>query len=106
MNEISRYERSFLRCCQVGSERLTRYLSSLPPESWQSPSACEKWEVRDVVGHLAWGAKLYISAISRGIQGINSTQDGYPPEGKIERETFPVLAAQQAIAYRKRQGEQ
>jgi hypothetical protein len=29
-----------------------------------------------------------------------------PPEGKIDRETFPVWAAQQAIAYRKRQGEQ
>jgi uncharacterized protein (TIGR03083 family) len=106
MNKISRKEQSFLRCCHAGSERLTQYLSSLPPESWQIPSACEGWEVRDVVGHLAWGAKLYLSAISRGVKGDTSPPEGYPPEGEIDRKTFPVWAAQQAITYRERQGEQ
>ena len=106
MDVISPYERSFLRCCHAGAERLTQYLSSLPHASWQSPSACEGWEVRDVVGHLAWGAELYISAISRGIEGNKSPQEGYPPEGEIDRETFPAWAARQAIVYRKRQGEQ
>jgi hypothetical protein len=32
------------------AEGLTQYLHTLPPEAWRRPSACEDWEVRDVVG--------------------------------------------------------
>ena len=35
------------------SERLKEYLSFLPPEAWNKPSACDRWKVRDVVAHLA-----------------------------------------------------
>ena len=58
-----------------------------------------------MVGHLAWGAALYVSAISRGAKGDTSPQAGYPPAGEINREAFPAWAAEQAIAFRKRQGD-
>ena len=106
MNEISQHERSIVNCCYAGAERLTQYLSLLPAESWQSPSACAGWEVRDVVGHLAWGAELYISAISHGVEGDTSPEEGYPQKGVIDRESFPGWAAQEAIAYRKRHSDQ
>ena len=105
MIEISPYQRSLVNCCYAGAARLTQYLSLLPAESWQSPSACAGWEVRDVVGHLAWGAELYISTISHGIEGDTSPEEKYPRIGEIDRESFPAWAAQQAIVYRKRQGD-
>ena len=105
MNEMPQNQRTPLRCCLTGAERLTRYLNSLPSESWKSPSACEKWAVRDVVGHLAWGASLYISAISLGVKGDTSPPEGFPSEGELNRESFPAWAAEQAVTFRKRQGE-
>ena len=34
------------------SERLTQYLTTLSPEAWRTPSACERWQVRDVVAQV------------------------------------------------------
>lgn len=34
--------------------QLARLLDDLTPEEWRTPSLCEGWTVRDVVGHLAW----------------------------------------------------
>ena len=52
------------------SERLTQYLTTLPPEAWSRPSACMRWEVRDVVAHLASGAEVYTDVITRSVQGV------------------------------------
>jgi len=30
-------------------------LAMVPAESWNSPSACAQWTLRDVVGHIVWG---------------------------------------------------
>ena len=61
---------------QAESERLKQYLTTLPPAAWTQPSACDRWQVRDVVAHLVGGAENYVSYISRGLQG-----DALPPEG-------------------------
>ncbi len=58
------------------SERLTQYLNALPPEAWRTPSACKRWEVRDVVAHLAAQAEFYVEVISRSLQGDISTPEG------------------------------
>ena len=54
----------------VESERLTQYLTALPPEAWRKPSACDRWEVRDVVAHLAGQAgelrRYGLPAVCRG----------------------------------------
>lgn len=33
-------------------------LTMVRPDQWESPSACEGWTVRDVVGHVIWGQEL------------------------------------------------
>lgn len=35
---------------------LASYLATLTPDQWNAPTLCDKWKVRDVVGHLVGGA--------------------------------------------------
>jgi uncharacterized protein (TIGR03083 family) len=44
---------------EVAAERndLADLLATLTPEQWDAPSLCEQWKVRDVVGHLVFGAE-------------------------------------------------
>jgi uncharacterized protein (TIGR03083 family) len=44
---------------------LVRYLETLTPEQWDAPSLCDRWKVRDVVGHLIQGSNK--SAIGKGV---------------------------------------
>ena len=62
------------------SERLTQYLTTLPPAAWSIPSACERWEVRDVVAHLTLETEMYTDVIARSVQGDTS-----PPAGRHAR---------------------
>jgi uncharacterized protein (TIGR03083 family) len=91
---------------QSESERLTRYLYTLPPNAWTRPSACERWEVRDVVGHLTWVAELYADGISRGIQEDVSPPAGFPPAGTSTGASFNEFIAQSSIACREQLGGQ
>jgi uncharacterized protein (TIGR03083 family) len=87
------------------AEGLTQYLHALPPEDWRRPSACEDWEVRDVVGHLIWVAMLYTEGISRGLRGDTSPLDGFPPAGAFDTASYSAFTAQRAIAQRVSLGE-
>ena len=42
----------------IGDARtdLAGYLETITPEQWNTPSLCDQWKVRDVVGHLVGGA--------------------------------------------------
>jgi uncharacterized protein (TIGR03083 family) len=82
------------------AEGLIHYLHALPPEAWCRPSACEAWEVRDVVGHLIWAAMLYTEGISRGLRGDTSPLDGFPPAGSFDTASYSAFTAQRAIAQR------
>lgn len=31
---------------------LAAFLSTLPPEGWETPSLCAEWSVKDVVAHM------------------------------------------------------
>ena len=93
-----------IELCQAAAEQLTQYLQTLSAEAWCHPSACEAWEVRDVVGHLTAGAESYAKAISRGLQGDNSARlDELPPPGAPNR---AAVIAQRSIARRESLGEQ
>jgi uncharacterized protein (TIGR03083 family) len=94
-----------LQLYQVAAEWLTHYLHTLPANAWHHPSACEAWEVRDVVGHLVWGAELYMRVISRGVQGDVSPPEGSPLAG-AGLDAWSAVIAQSAIAYRERLGDQ
>jgi uncharacterized protein (TIGR03083 family) len=91
---------------QAESERLTQYLSTLPLDAWTLPSACERWAVRDVVGHLTWVAEWYVDAVSRAIQEDVSPPAGFPPAGASTGASRNAFIAQSAIARREQLGDQ
>ena len=86
---------------QAEAERLAQYLATLPPDAWRQPSACQGWEVRDVVAHLIQGAQFYVHTISRGVQGDMAR----PPELASPAIARAAFIAQSAIACRERLGE-
>ena len=68
-----------IELCQAAAEQLTQYLQTLSPEEWCHPSACEAWEVRDVVGHLIGGAVSYAEAIQRAAREQCTASGRYSP---------------------------
>ncbi len=93
-----------IQLVQAESERLKQYLTTLPPDAWTQPSACDRWQVRDVVAHLVGGAENYASYISRGLQGDASPPEGAPAAGTINAASLNERAAQRAIARRESLG--
>lgn len=88
------------------SGRLKEYLGSLPPEAWSKPSACELWEVRDVVAHLVGSAASYIERIHQSLQGDSSTPEGRPVPGSGNAASFAEGNAHRAISRREILGDQ
>jgi uncharacterized protein (TIGR03083 family) len=88
------------------SECLKQYLNTLPPEAWTKPSACDRWEVRDVVAHLAGQGQFYADMITRSLQGDASTPEGRPAPGTANAASFAEGGAQRAIARREQLGDQ
>src|SRR5262249_47750081 len=88
------------------SERLTQYLTTLPPEAWSKPSACDRWEVRDVVTHLAGQAEYYAAWIARSMQGDASTPEGFPAAGSANAASYAEGSAQRVLARREQLGDQ
>jgi uncharacterized protein (TIGR03083 family) len=86
---------------QAEAERLERYLATLTPAAWRQPSACQGWEVRDVVAHLVEVAQDYRCRIARGVQGEIGPHPEFAPPGTVSDASI----AQLAIAYRERLGE-
>ncbi len=72
-----------LEVVQAEGDRLAQYLAALPSDAWTRPSACDRWEVRDVVAHLAGGADFYHDSVTRGLAGRLLAQSaGRPEPGK------------------------
>jgi uncharacterized protein (TIGR03083 family) len=86
------------------AERLAQYLDTLPPDAWTQPSPCERWEVRDVVGHLTFLAEFYADVIARGVQGDTALRPDRPPGDGPELAAFHAYLAERAIAIRAREG--
>ena len=84
------------------SERLRKLLASLPQEAWTRPSACELWEVRDVVAHLTGGAERQMESVTRGRQG-----DASPPPtfASMDVTTMSASNARRDIELRERLGD-
>jgi uncharacterized protein (TIGR03083 family) len=88
------------------SEHLIQYLPTLPPEAWRTPSACGRWEVRDVVTHLAIQGQFYADMIARSLQGDASTPEGRPAAGSATAASFAESSAQRTITRREQLGDQ
>ena len=93
------------RLIREESSRLRLYLAGLAPEAWDQPSACDAWQVRDVVAHLTGGAEFYIEVISLGLKGDSSPQEGRPPAGSVNANTAAEGLVRRGIATREELGD-
>ena len=87
------------------SDRLGQYLHALAPDAWSRPSACDAWEVRDVVAHLAGGSQFYADTVSRGAIGDYSAPEGRPAAGSVDYTgPYSKVVAQRGIDARESLG--
>ena len=88
------------------SQRIQRYLEDLSDKDLPQTSACDAWEVGDVVAHLTASVDLYESAISRGITGESNPPEGLSAAGvssmmtRLEENTQRVINLRQDIGDR------
>jgi hypothetical protein len=75
-------------------------LSSLSSDAWSHLSTCDLWEIRDVVGHLAWMDERFHGTVSRAVRRDVSPPAGSPPEGTSTQAERRAFMARQAVAYR------
>ena len=81
------------------SERIQQYLGTLPAEALTRPSACDRWEVRDVVAHLTGAVELFNGNITRGVHGDSSPPEGFQPPSASALAARMEAGAQRAIAH-------
>lgn len=65
-----------------------------PPDRWTAPTACEGWEVRDIIGHLVDATEGYLPAFDAARKGETSPE----PLGLA---AMPRLADEHAKSFRK-----
>lgn len=94
-----------LAILQAETDRITVYLADLPAEAWTRPTACEAWQVQDVVAHLVGVAEFYADNVSRGLQGDTAPQAGRPPAGSITAAMSAESIALRAVAERQQLGD-
>jgi uncharacterized protein (TIGR03083 family) len=91
---------------QAASVQLGQYLRALPAASWRRPSACDRWEVRDVIGHLILGAELYFDVVSRGLHGDTTPPEGFPQAGSVNAASIAAFVDQMSVTRRENLGDQ
>ena len=87
------------------TDRFRRYLSDLPDEAWGVQSACERWQVSDVIAHLASAVDNYSGNMARGLNGDSAPPDGAAPPGPSGVAARLEANAQRAIALKDSLGE-
>jgi uncharacterized protein (TIGR03083 family) len=87
------------------TERITTYLADLPAASWTQPTACDAWQVQDVVAHLVGVAEFYAGNVTRGLQGDTAPPAGRPPAGSVTAAMSAEGVATRAIAERQKLGD-
>lgn len=86
------------------SARIGEYLKKLSPQAWATQSACDAWQVQDVVAHLTGGVDRFAPNIVRGAGGDGSAPEGAPPAGVGDMEARLRANAQVAIDFRESLG--
>jgi len=79
------------------SQQMGKYLAGLTPEQWSRPSACDLWEVRDVVSHLIGGVERQMDSLARGLRGDSAPPTDFAPR---EAEVISTTNAQRDIERR------
>ena len=94
-----------VKLLHLESERFRAYLKTLSDEAWTRQSACDRWQVRDVVVHLMGNAEGYAASVSRGLKGDSSRPEGRPPAGASNAASSAEGLANRVIAQRETQGD-
>ena len=88
------------------SQRIQQYLEGRSNEDLTRLSACDAWEVRDVVAHLTASVDLYDATISRGIKGDSTPPEGLSSAGVSSLMTRLEENTQRVIDFRQNIGDQ
>ena len=88
---------------QAEAESFKTYLSCVPAEAWNQPSACEGWTVADVVGHL--NGQNFASRVARGLADDASPPEGAPLVEHHDEDSFAEDIFQRALSNREEHGE-
>ena len=94
-----------VRLVKEESARIGAYLRTLPPDAWSTQSACEAWQVRDVVAHLTGAIDMFGANIARGAGGDASPPEGFPPAGEGDMAARLAANAQRAVDLRESLGD-
>ncbi len=80
---------------------IRRNFAALTPEQAASPSACDDWQVHDVLSHLIGGAERQTDSMQRGRAGDSGPASGFTP---ADSTTLSVNNAQRDIQRREQLG--
>ncbi|MDE2779547.1 MAG: maleylpyruvate isomerase family mycothiol-dependent enzyme [Chloroflexota bacterium] len=86
------------RLARFEAERLASYLGGLSPEGWNHPTACDLWQVGDLVGHMVWIGEFYVKFVTRSLAGDITPPPGSPRDprfGDLPPEAFYDLTARE-----------
>ena len=86
------------------SARIGVYLKTLKPKAWSTQSACDAWQVQDVVAHLTGAVERFGPNIVRGAGGDGSAPEGMPSAGEGDMAARLRANAQVAIDFRESLG--
>ena len=82
------------------SARLAGYLGTLAAGDWRQPSACDLWDVGDVVAHLSLAVDAYTNRLARGLASDTSPSEGLPPAGSVNPGSWSEFGAARVISFR------
>lgn len=94
-----------VKLLQTESQRFYQYLQGLPEDAWSKQSACDLWQVQDVVAHLIGNAEFYAGTVERGLRGESEPPEGRPAAGTGHPSLGAAGTAEGAIANRERLGD-
>lgn len=96
---------TYLRLLRSESSRLREYLVTSPADAWTSATACDRWQVRDVVAHLAGAADAFADRIGRALVDDVSAPEGLPAPGEVNATSWSETNARRWIGVRERMGD-
>ena len=85
-----------VRLVKSESARIGVYLGTLSPDQWSTQSACDSWQVGDVVAHLLGAVDMFGPNIARGAAGDASPPEGFPAAGQGDMAARLAANAQRA----------
>ncbi len=72
-----------MECYRRAQDGFDAVLAAVPADSWDAPSACAQWTVRDVAGHVIWGQERLRHWATGQPYGVTAGAPGAPQPGEL-----------------------